>query len=146
MKMKVKKSALLAGSILAFMDGIRQEKHGTPKMSHVIVSLGKDGVLKGTRVKKSHVKAFNANCQSNHVKAALNQHPNIDQKLDKLCTLFTQCWFTHKDMENLDATIHKRMQDAIMHQYSEGLHAVWCEVEFEQEWDGVMESARVMEQ
>lgn len=103
-------------------------KVDTPKMVSVIVRK-EDGTEYGTRLKKDNVKVSTP--PINRVEAALDQHPDIEGQLDKLCKFFAQCAFDGEE-KDLYVAITKRMQAAISRQRSEGLHASWREVIFDE--------------
>jgi len=105
-------------------------KADTLKRTYVIIEL-EDGVLKGTRLSKTNVGAP-WQPPTNYVEAALQQHLQIDETLDKLCMLLAKCNLTGEERD-LHRAFFDRMQAARVQKLSEGQSASWFHVEFADE-------------
>jgi hypothetical protein len=106
---------------------IDNEKIDTAKMQYVIVDLG-SGRTKRTRVNKESV-GKPLGTPSSYLEAVLQQCPDIEQKLNKLCLELAKCSIAI-DAQGILDIIHKKLHKATTRQQLMGSKATWRQVNF----------------
>lgn len=109
----------------AWLDTVKEP---TNKMVYLIVEYEED-CLKGVRVSKDNVRPVPAP-PDNYAEAAVRQHVDLDEAIDKMARKFALC-----GLQGTDAVLHiikTRVDDAMGKQIRLGGKAVWRKVEFGQ--------------
>jgi hypothetical protein len=85
-------------------------KPPTPKMYYVIVDLG-NGTLKSTKVMKTSV-GRQHEPPTLYAMAAIQQHPDIEKQITKLCRDLAECSIGH-DARGLTRILDEKMNETI---------------------------------
>ena len=108
---------------------VNSSKPKTAKMMSVIVDLG-NGVTRDTRVRQTSVAAPFGPPKS-FQEALLQQHPDIEELIDKVASKLAKCTINEESLEPFTEFFGRRVKKACERQEALGNKATWLNVE----WD-----------
>jgi hypothetical protein len=125
----------VGGTYIGYKGWVDNSKEETAKSTPVIVHSfkKKDGsvVDKATTVRKTSIRPAVIQAPTSYAEAILQQHPKIEQMLDKLCTKLAKCEAGNSG-NSLHEVFHKKMLAAIAKQNALGADAEWILVLYEE--------------
>jgi hypothetical protein len=125
------------GEAIRFKKGIYKGKTGSidndaeglDTMIWVYVDNWKGRHTKHTKVKKSSIAQVHVEATS-YAEAVIQQHPDIESTLDKLCLDLAMCGI-HKDAKGIMELIHKRLEKATVEHSQLGYKKRYRHVDFD---------------